>query len=681
MEVSLLHEVNVLKDKTRKVLEVIHLTRFIDEKMSKLVRQNKGGTFHMPVTGHELIGAVSALTLVPHKDWGFPYYRDRAFAIGLGCDITEILAAFMARELPHHSGGRMMPDHFSHKALRIPCQSSVVGSQFLQAAGIALGVKLSFKDEVVYVSSGEGATSQGDFHEALNFASLHKLPLIFVIQDNGWAISVPLSEQTAGGSVTQIARGFSQLYVEEIDGSSYEETSLALEKAVERARFSEGPSLIVAKVPRICAHSSSDDPLKYKTEETIEEEKRLDPVSIYEKWLINQGIMSEVEIGDFKKELYLKVEEAAVLADQFPHPDPQQASSKVFKEVCPLGYRNSCSLEREAGLQESVVMVDALNHALHEEMAKDPSIIVFGQDVAKGKGGVFGVTRHLTSQHGEARCFNSPLAESTIVGVATGLSMGGVFKPVVEVQFADYLWTGINQLFNELSSIHYRSNGEWHCPLVVRMPCGGYIQGGPYHSQNIEGFLAHCPGLKIVIPSNAADAKRLLKASIRDPNPVLFFEHKALYRQRVFSARKEPFPGEVEPLGVAKIVREGKDLTVVSWGMGVCMSAEIADQLLSQGIHVELIDLCTIVPFDLETVITSLQKTGKLLVVQEASVFGGFGGEIAALVMEHAFEYLDAPVMRIGAKHCPVPYSKILEDVVLPQKKEIEKAIQKLYAF
>ncbi len=659
-----------------KVLEVMYLTRFMDDKMSKLVRQNKGGTFHMPVTGHELVGAVSGLSLTQGKDWGLPYYRDRGFALGLGCDIVDLLGTFMARSIEHHSGGRMMPEHFSHKELRIPCQSSVVGSQFLHAAGVALGVKISGKDEVVYVSGGDGSTSQGDFHEALNFACLHHLPVIFMIQNNGWAISVPLAEQTAGSSIAHIGQGYKGLEVADIDGCDYEQVSAAMKRAIARGREGLGPTLIVAEVPRLCAHSSSDDPAKYKAQEIIDEECTRDPIPRYESWLKQMGLISQEEIDVLKKETHARIEDAAVQADRLPHPDPDTAAEKVFKDTPSI--TETVSPEK---LQESIVMVDALNHALDEEMTQDQGIVVFGQDVARGKGGVFGVTRHLTTRHGEKRCFNSPLAESTIIGVAIGLSFVEGFKPVVEVQFADYLWTGINQLFNELSSIHYRSNGEWNCPVVVRMPSGGYIQGGPYHSQSIESFLAHCPGLKVVIPSNAADAKRLLKAAIRDPNPVVFLEHKALYRQRMFSARPEPYADEIMPLGKAQVVREGRDLTVVTWGMSTCMVAEIAEQLSQEDISVEVIDLCTIVPLDMETILTSVRKTGKLLIAHEAVLFGGFGGEIAALVAEKAFSNLDAPIMRVGARDCPVPYSKVLEDAVLPQKKDLENAIRKLSSF
>jgi len=662
------------KDLSLKTLEAMYLTRFMDEKCFRLSRQNKGGTFQLSTAGHELIGVASALALSPGKDWGLPYYRDRAFVLGLGSSLTELLAVFLARDVPHHSGGRMMPEHFVHKGLRIPCQSSCVGSQFLHAVGVAKGVQLCGKDEVVYVSGGEGSTSQGDFHEALNFSCIHRLGVVFVIQDNGWAISVPLHEQTAGGSIAKIARGYEGLAVHEIDGCDYEQVTSAVSAAVSKARSQEGPSLIVAKVPRLGPHSNSDDPSKYRQQCAIEAEKLKDPIPRLENWIINMGLASREEIEEMKKTAFTQIEMAAAEAEQVPFPKASTATDKVFAPAPEISFDD----DGYAVKGDAVVLVDALNHALDEEMAKDPKIVVFGEDVAHGKGGVFGVTRNLTARHGASRCFNTPLAESTIIGISIGMSLVHGIKPVAEIQFADYLWPGINQLFNELSSFHYRSNGEWSCPVVIRMPYGGYIQGGPYHSQSIEGFLAHCPGLKIVIPSNAADAKRLLKAAIYDPNPVVFLEHKALYRQRVFCARPEPADNELLPLGKAKVVRSGSDVTFVGWGMMVCMASEIAETLSQEGISVELIDLRCIAPLDIDTVVASVKKTGKLVIAHEAPKTGGFGAEIAAKICEEAFSYLDAPIMRVGGKECAVPYCKDLEDAVLPQKRDLEKALREL---
>jgi 2-oxoisovalerate dehydrogenase E1 component len=387
------------------------------------------------------------------------------------------------------------------------------------------------------------------------------------------------------------------------------------------------------------------------------------------------GLATEEELQERKLLAFNQVEIASQEAEELPFPRAETAATRVFKEAPAIAHHESFS----GG--EAVVIVDALNHALDEEMARDPHVVVFGQDVAHGKGGVFGVTRHLTAKHGKERCFNTPLAESTIIGAAIGMSFAHGCKPVAEIQFSDYVWTGVNQLFNELSSIHYRSNGEWNCPVVIRMPCGGYIQGGPYHSQSIEAFLAHCPGLKVVIPSNSADAKRLMKTAIRDPNPVVFLEHKALYRQRVFCAQPEPGADELLPFGKAKVVREGSDVTLVAWGTTVVMGFEAAEALAKEGISVELIDLRTIVPLDIDTILASLKKTGKLLIAHEAPGTGGFGAEIAAQVVEKGFALLDAPIARVAAKDCMVPYCKELENAVLPQVHDIEAALRSLVRF
>ncbi len=665
------------KEKCIKTLESMYLTRFLDEKMTKLARQNKGGAFHLSSLGHEMIGTMCGLALKSGHDWGLPYYRDRPFSVGFGVSPKEMIAAFLARAIPTHSGGRMMPEHFTDKEMHIPCQSSVVGSQYLQAVGVAKGIQLKNLDQVVYVSGGDGSTSQGDFHEALNFATIHKLPLIFVIQDNGWAISVPVKDQTAGGSIALVARGYQGLEVHDIDGCDFEAVSTAVTASVEHARSGKGPSIIVAKIPRIGPHSSSDDPKKYKEESTVEEEKARDPIPRFEEWLQEMGLASEDELEKIRRDIFKQVEDAAEEAEKEPFPVKESCSTKVFKDVV----EKSVSEKEEANTTEAVVMVDAINEALKEEMERDPSVVVFGQDVAHGKGGVFGVTRELTSLFGENRCFNTPLAESTIIGLAIGMSLVEPLKPVAEIQFADYIWTGINQLFNELASYHYRANGLWNCPTVIRMPYGGYIQGGPYHSQSIEAFLAHCPGLKVVIPSNAADAKRLLKGAIRDPNPVIFLEHKGLYRQRVFSARKSPGKDEILPLGKANIVREGADVTFVGWGMMIFMAVDVAEKLSREGISVEVIDLRTIVPLDEEAIAKSVRKTGKLLIAHEAAGNCGFGAEIAARITEKQFPYLDAPIMRVTGKDCPVPYSKILEDEVLPMPHDLEKALRDLAQF
>ena len=679
IQTILTHKLSTRREQALRLLRAMVATRLVDEKMGKLVRQNKGATFHMPVTGHEMIGAACALALQPGVDWALPYYRDRAFAIGLGCTLEDLFAAFLAREIPHHSGGRMMPDHFSQKDLRIPCQSSVVGSQYLHAVGVAKGIQLRNAQEVVYVSGGDGSTSQGDFHEAVNFACIHNLPVLFVIQDNGWAISVPVEEQTAGGSIARIAKGYEGLGLYEVDGCDFEQLSEILPQAVNKARTGRGPSLIVARVPRICPHSSSDDPKKYKDEQICAEDLQRDPIVRLERWVVEQGFATQEDLQELRQEQFDRVEQAAVHADQIPTPSKESATSKLYRPSEAPIQVTACP-SKPAG--ESIVMMDALNHAISEEMERDRGVVVFGQDVAHGKGGVFGITRNLTSRFGEKRCFNTPLAESTIIGLALGLSLDGVHKPVAEIQFADYSWTGMNQLFNELSSFYWRSNGEWNCPTVIRMPYGGYIQGGPYHSQSTEAFLCHCPGLKVVVPSNAADAKRLMKTAIRDPNPVVFLEHKALYRQRLFCARPEPGADELLPFGRANVVREGKEMTVIAWGMMVMMANEVAETMFHRdGVSIEILDLRTLSPLDFEAIATSVRKTGKVVIVHEAARTCGYGAELAARIGEELFSYLDAPVQRIAGKDCPVPYCKELEDAVLPQKADLEAGFQQLLTF
>lgn len=668
---------NISEKQGLQTLKLLYLSRFADEKMAKLAKQNKGGTFQLSAAGHELIGVVSAQALISGKDWSFPYYRDQGFALGIGCDLVELFAVFMGRAAKNHSAGRMMPHHYSDKERRVVCQSSVVGSQLLHAAGKGLAIKNLGKDEVVYVSCGEGATSQGDFHEALNFSAIHQLPVIFMVQNNGWAISVPIEEQSAGGNILEVVRGYHGMAAHELDGTDYLAIASAMDEAVMRARKQEGPTLVMAHVPRLGPHSNSDNPKKYLSEEIEKVNLVRDPIPLFEQWLLTHTSCSQKELSEIASAALDQVEAAAMEAEKIPFPETGSSRFHVFASFEP-----TLPLISEPPSEgEKIVIMDAINHALIEEMEHDPHVVVFGQDVAHGKGGVFGITRTLTDRFGKARCFNTPLAESTIIGLAIGMGVDGIHKPVAEIQFADYVWTGINQLFNEAANIHYRSNGEWHVPIVIRMPYGGYIQGGPYHSQSIEGFLTHCPGLKVVIPSNAADAKGLLKSAIRDPNPVVFLEHKGLYRQQKFCARPEPAKDFLIPFGQAKVVRPGTDLTVVCWGMMVVMAVEIADKLAYEGISMEVIDLRTLIPLDTPSIITSVQKTGKLLVAHEASKTSGFGAEIAARIQEEAFEFLDAPIRRLCGFDSMVPYSKGLESEVLPQTSDLEQAIRSLAKF
>lgn len=646
-------------------------SRLVDLKMWNLSRQNSGGSFHLFTKGHEVIGALFGSLLKAKQDWLIPYYRDRASVIALGVPLDQIIAGAIARQTDDHSSGRMMPDHFASHLWRLPCRSSCVGPQFHHAVGVGMAIVKEESDHVVYVSGGDGSTSQGDFYEALNMASIHSLPILFVIHNNHLAISVSLEEQSAGKKPGSIAAVFPNIDYVTVDSSDPFTMYQKAEYAIAKARAGGGATLFVIDVPRLGAHSSSDDPLKYRTEEEIERERLKDPLPALERLLTEMGFSSE-ERSLLEMEIKEQVDQAAFDAERRPHPEHASAFSHIFVPSIPAEIKK---LPEEG---ESKVMVDALNEALIEEMERDDKVVVYGQDVAKGKGGVFGVTRGLTARFGEKRCFNTPLAESLILGSALGMAAAG-YKPVVEIQFADYIWTGINQLFNEIASYYYRSNGRCALPLVVRMPCGGYIQGGPYHSQSIEAFLSHMTGLKVVFPSNSYHAKALLKSAIQDPGPVVFLEHKALYRQRAFSARPLGDKNHTYPFGKAVIWVEGESLTLVTWGALVGHCVEIAHKMAKKGIFVEVIDLLTMVPCDLQSVMDSVKKTGKLLIIQESSLFCGFGAEIAATLCENLFHMLDAPIMRIGSTQTIIPYAKALEEHVLPSKEGIEQAILQLH--
>lgn len=664
------------------VLKLVWSLRFAEKKMLLLSRQSESGvTFQLSCAGHELASVIAGLSLIPKKDWSFPYYRDQGFPLALGCDLVELFSSFLAKNSKHHSSGRMMPYHYSHKQLRICCQSSVVGTQFLQAAGRAFAVKQSGEKEIVYVSGGDGSTSQGEFHEMLNFAALHQLPLVTVIQNNHWAISVPFHEQCAANLVSlgESYRGWS---VFQVDGGDYEQLIQTFTQACTQARELHKPALVLVDVVRLEGHSNSDNPETYRSLEDIRFTHQRDPIARFEKNIYEKYEISLERIQDIKREAEQAVIHACQEAERLPSHRQDASAHEVFAShtVTLIDYENFTSSQCLSDNQPKT-MRDAITEALIEEMHRDSGVIVLGEDVAGGKGGVFGVTRGLTKLFGPLRCFNTPLAEATILGASIGMALDGICRPVAEIQFADYIWPGINQLFSEASSMYYRSAGEWEVPLVIRAPSGGYIQGGPYHSQSIEAFLAHCPGIKVVYPSHAADAKALLKSAIRDPNPVVFLEHKALYQRRMYSTRPVFSSDYLLPLGKAAVVHPGDDLTIVSWGMTLVLSLEVAKALFELGISVEVIDLRTIVPCDFATIFDSVRKTNKLLVVHEAPEFCGFGSEVVAKVSEQMYAYLDAPIRRIGGVAAPVPYSKALENTVLPQKDKIFQVAKSLAEF
>lgn len=657
------------------------LARSLDEKMLVLLRQGKS-YFHIGSSGHEAAQTAAAFALTPGRDWAYPYYRDQAVVTGLGMTAYEILTCFLSRRDDPNSGGRQMPQHYGSKALNIPTQSSPTGTQYLQAVGCAMASvrnahKKSPKNghaadyEVTLVGSGEGTTSQGDFHEALNWASKDRLPVLFLVEDNGYAISVPVRDQTAGGKVANLGRGYAGLTTVEVDGCDLVASFRVLSEAVARGRRGDGPTLVVASTVRLLPHSSSDDQRKYRDGDELAAERARDPIPALRSLLVARGVATEAELDALSAEVKAHVDAEAERAEACPMPARDSATRWVLSE------KPEPPLVEPAVTGEGVVLVDAINRALAEEMERNPDVLVYGEDCGGDKGGVFTVTRGLTKRFGPTRCFNSPLAESSVVGTAVGLATRG-YKPVPEIQFGDYVWTAMMQIRNELATIRYRSNNAFSCPAVVRIAVGGYIHGALCHSQNIESFFAHIPGLKIALPSTALDAYGLLKAAIRGDDPVLFLEHKGLYRQNHGKSLLPVDKDWVLPFGKAAVRRQGTDLTVISYGMLVQRALAAADKLSDEGYACEVIDLRSLNPVDWECITASVKKTGKCLVVHEDMRFVGYGAEIAAEVSERCFEHLDGPVRRLCAEDTPVPYNWDLEEEILPQPEDVEAAMRDL---
>lgn len=653
-----------------KIYRTMLLSRRLDEKMINLLKQGKG-FFHIGCAGHEAAQSAVAYFSRPGSDWFVPYYRDLCMSLSLGMTSRDTLLAHLAKADDPNSGGRQMAEHFSSPELNIITTSSSVGAQYLPALGAGMAMQRSGKDGYVYVSSGDGATSQGDFHEALNWATRIQAPVLFFVQDNGYAISVPVREQTAGGSAYKFGAGYEGIVRARVDGTDFFKTASVARAAIEHMRSGNGPVLLLADVVRLMPHSSSDNHAKYRTTEELEKDKRIDPIARMEMTLVEAGILSEKSAAQIRQEIRQQVDADAAWAEAQPDPDPATATRHVFFEG-PLDHVYESS--EPAG--DPIVMVDAINHALDEEMAINDKIVVYGEDVAGHKGGVFTATRNLTQKYGLERCFNSPLAEASVIGTAVGFSAAG-FRPVVEIQFADYIWPAMQQLRNQLATFRYRSNGRWGCPVVVRVPCGGYIHGGLCHSQNIESIFGHTPGIKVVMPSTAADAKGLLKTAMRMEDPVLFLEHKALYRA---SQARSPEPAEdyLVPFGKAHTARTGTDLTIITYGMMVHKALAAAKTVEKQGISVEVIDLRSLVPLDTETVLESVKKTGRALVLYEDHEFLGYGAEICAQIADRAFEYLDAPIRRVAGAFSYIPFADPLERAVLPQDKNILDGIRGL---
>ena len=658
----------------KQIIEVYRkmaLSRKLDDKMLILLKQGKS-FFHIGASGHEAAQLAAAEVIKPGEDWSFPYYRDGAYCIGLGMTAREQLLSFLAKADDPNSGGRQMPQHYGHKDLRIVSQSSPTGTQFLQAVGCAMVCKMGKTKEVVYVSAGEGTTSQGDFHEALNWASNSKAPVIFHIQDNEYAISTHRSEQTAS-SIYDMTSGYGNLSRYDVDGTDFFETSLAFKEAVQRARRNKGPTIIVSHVVRLLPHSSSDDQRKYRDEKSLNDDLKKDPLLILESICTDAKFIKADEFAKIRMRVDKDVDSDSAWAEEQDFPEPSTAMDHIYssKKYAEEPIFNS--------IAEKIVIVDAINHALHEEMELNDKMIVYGQDIADPKGGVFTATKGLSDHFGNGRVFNSPLAESSIVGTAVGMAVAG-YKPVVEIQFGDYIWTAMMQIRNEVATMRYRSNNSWACPMVIRVPVGGYIHGALCHSQSIDGYFIHLPGIYISYPSCAADAKGLLKMACRMDDPVIFMEHKGLYRQG-YAATEEPDADYLLPFGKGRKVMEGDELTVITWGAMVQKSMEAVQSLEISPGSVEVIDLRTLNPLDMDIIETSIMKTSKVLVVHEDNITNGPGAEIAAIIADKFFELLDGPVRRVGAKDSPVPFNWIIEDEILPQTKDVANAIHELLEY
>jgi len=700
---------------------IMYTSRRVDDREILLKRQQKI-FFQISGAGHEAVGVAAGFALKPGYDWFYPYYRDRALCLALGATPLEMLLMAVGAAADQQSGGRQMPSHWSFPKLNVVTQSSPTGSQILQAVGCAeagryfatypsaakksegdyrqfKNVKLQ-RDEVTYVSLGDGATSEGEFWEAMNTASNRKLPVLFVIEDNGYAISVPVEVQTPGGNISRLVAGFPNFHFEEIDGTDPVASYAAFVRTVAYCRAGEGPGFIHAHVIRPYSHSLSDDEKLYRPDAERNLDAARDPITRMQMFLLREGILDENGINKLEKQVENKLQVAVDQALAAPPPTPDTISQYIYSpDLDPTSPALqaepvSAALAADGKKLAPKTMADLINSTLRDEMRRDERIVVFGEDVAdcsrqqylkekliKGKGGVFKLTYGLQNDFGPDRVFNSPLAEANIVGRAVGMATRGM-KPVVEIQFFDYIWPAMMQLRDELPLIRWRSNNGFSSPCVIRVAIGGYLTGGAiYHSQCGESIFTHTPGIRVVFPSNALDAAGLLRTAIRCDDPVLFLEHKRLYRE-TFGRAPDPGPDYTIPFGKAKVVQEGTDLSVITYGAVVPRALQAAQKLeREQGVKVELIDLRCLNPFDWETIAASVSKTNRALVAYEDTLSWGYGAEIAARIADQLFDHLDAPVRRVAAKDVFVAYQPILEDAILPQAEDLLRAMKELVEY
>ena len=660
--------------------------------------------FQISGAGHEGVQAGIAPHLRPGSDWFYLYYRDRALTLALGMTPYDHLLQAVAAAIDPASGGRQMPAHWGQRALRIASTSSPTGTQFLQAVGCAeAGVRAARdeqmrahmeafeNDEIVLCCAGEGQTSEGEFWEALSTASNLKLPVVFLIEDNGYAISVPVEVNTPGGRISQVVSGFPDLHIEEFDGCDVLASHDAAGRAVAHARARKGPALLHAHVIRPYSHSESDDERLYRPAQERTEEQARDPIPNFRRWLIEEDIASADALDALEQEVHAEVRAASDRALEQPQPAPDTAMLHLYARDVDPRAADFDSEDSPDFRGRETTMVDLINAALRDEMERDARIIVFGEDVAdatreaaledvKGKGGVFKCTWGLQRRFGSNRVFNSPLAEANIVGRAIGMAGRGL-RPVVEIQFFDYIWPAMMQIRNELATMRYRSNGAWSAHVVIRVAYGGYLKGGGiYHSQTGETLFTHTPGLRVVLPATAVDANGLLRTAIRCEDPVMFLEHKHLYRQ-VHNKGQDPGPDFMIPFGKAKVVRDGRDLTVVACGALVKRSLDAARIAAENDIDVEVIDLRSLNPLDMDRIARSVRKTNKVIVAHEDSLSWGIGAEIVARIADECFEWLDGPVRRVASLDTWVAYAPQLEDAILPQVDDVWLAIRELAAY